>query len=158
MHAATSSCRKSPDGTRRTSCSEDVGALDAAIDERYRPMVWIGALLGLRWGEDAGLRFGRIDLLGRLLSVTEIVTRDAHGGSVVGPPQSVAGIRTLSMPRKLAGVLAEHFAGLGLMGSDTDSYVFEAPGGGPLSYSSFRRRIWQPAISAAGLEGVGSTT
>jgi integrase len=118
-------------------------------------MVWIAALLGLRWGEVAGLRVGRLDLLGRTLTVSEIVTRDEHGRSVAGPPKSAAGVRTLAIPVAQVEVLAEHLARAGLTAADTEAMVFPAPVGAPWSYTKFRRRIWQPASRAAGLEGVG---
>jgi integrase len=134
---------------------EDVAALAGAVDERYRAMVWVAALLGLRWGEVAGLRVGRLDFLNRTLTVSEIVTRDAHGRSVSGPPKSEAGLRTVSMPEVLVEVLAEYLAQSGLTAADSDAYVFPAPGGGPWAYANFRRRIWLPATVAADLKGAG---
>lgn len=119
------------------------------------PMVWVGALLGLRWGEAAGLRIGSLDLLARTLTVTETVTRDEHGRPFLGPPKSEAGLRTLSMPQVLVNILAGHLALMGLTGADADFLVFQAPGGSHWSYANYRRRIWQPATSKAGLDGVG---
>ena len=85
---------------------EDVAAVARAMDVRYSAMVWVGALLGLRWGEIAGLRVGSLDLATDSLSITEQVTRDDHGRAVVGPPKSSAGFWTLSMPRALTPILA----------------------------------------------------
>jgi integrase len=132
---------------------DDVLAIVDAIDDRYRAMVWVSALLGLRWGEVAGLRVGRLDLLARTLTVAEIVTRDAKGRPVVGPPKSEAGHRTLAMPTVLVEVLAEHMARCGLTAADADTYLFPAPGGSGWSYSNFRRRIWRPAIELTELDG-----
>jgi len=134
---------------------DDVVKLANAMDRRYTPMVWVGALLGLRWGEVAGLRIGSLDLLARTLTVTETVTRDEHGRPFLGPPKSEAGLRTLSMPQVLVTILAGHLAHMGLTGADTDCLVFPAPGGSHWSYANYRRRIWQPATSKAGLDGVG---
>jgi len=134
---------------------EEVAAMAEALDERCRAMVWVAALLGLRWGEVAGLRVGSLDLLGRTLVVSEIVTRDAHGRSVIGPPKSEAGLRTLSMPEALVEMLAEQLARSGLTAADRHAYVFPAPGGTPWSYANFRLRMWLPAMSAAGHTGVG---
>lgn len=47
---------------RRVVTPDDVGALANAMDPSYAPMVWIGALLGLRWSEVAGLRIRSLDL------------------------------------------------------------------------------------------------
>jgi integrase len=134
---------------------EDAVTLAGAMDERYAPMVWIGALLGLRWGEVAGLRVGRLDLLARTLTVAEQVTRDEHGRPVTGPPKSDAGIRTLSIPDLLVETLAKHLAKSGLTGADADALLFPAPSGGPWAYGNYRRRIWQPATERGGLIGVG---
>jgi len=140
---------------RRVVSPDDVVSLADAMDPRYSPMVWVGALLGLRWGDVAGLRVGRLDILTRTLAVTEIVTRDEHGRPILGPPKSDAGVRTLSMPQLLADILANHLAQAGLTASDGDALVFPAPGGSYWSYTNYRRRIWQPATVRAGLEGAG---
>jgi len=33
--------------------------------------------------------------------------------------------------------------------------VFTSPTGGPLRYSNFRKRVWYPAVEAAGLPSIG---
>jgi integrase len=129
----------------------DVGAIAAATPVEYRPMVWLGAQLGLRWSEVAGLRVARLDLLRRTVTVAEAVTRDARGRPVFGAPKSTAGTRTIAMPASLADTLAEHLAQLGATAADSERLVFEAPEGGPLRYSNWRRRVWQPACARAGL-------
>lgn len=84
--------------TRRHVVSpDDVARLAEATAKAYEAMVWLGAILGMRWSEVAGLRVGRVDLLHRELSVAETLTRDSQGRPVVGPPKSAAGERTLSM-------------------------------------------------------------
>ncbi|MGP0109407.1 MAG: tyrosine-type recombinase/integrase [Acidimicrobiales bacterium] len=140
---------------RRVVGPDDVVKLSNAMDPRYAPMVWVGALLGLRWGEVAGLRIGSLDLLVRSLKVTETVTRDEHGRPTLGPPKSEAGIRTLAMPQVLVDILAGHLARGRLTGANADSFVFPAPGGAHWSYANYRRRIWEPATTKAGLAGVG---
>ncbi|HZM57693.1 MAG TPA: hypothetical protein VFC03_21990 [Acidimicrobiales bacterium] len=92
---------KTTNRVRRVVSPDDVVALATAMDSRYAPMVWVGALLGLRWGEVAALRIGSLDLLARTLTVTETVTRDEHGRPILGPPKSEAGVRLLSMPQAL---------------------------------------------------------
>jgi integrase len=140
---------------RRVVGPDDVARLAKAMDRRYAPMVWVGALVGLRWGEVAGLRIGSLDLLGHTLTVTETVTRDEHGRPSLGPPKSEAGNRTMSLPQALVDILAEHLASMDLTAADAASFVFPAPGGGHWSYANFRRRMWEPATKEAGLAGVG---
>ena len=141
--------------TRRMLTPDEVGALATSTTEEYRAMVWLGAIVGLRFSEVAGLRVGRIDFLGQSLSVVETVTKDGRGGVVLGPPKSAASRRTLALPQVLVSLLAEHVAKLGLTGADIDGLLFPAPGGGPLRYANWRNRVWVPACRAAGLSPVG---
>ena len=134
---------------------DDVEALAAATAPEYRVMVWLGALLGLRFSEVAGLRVGALDLLDRSLSVVETVTRDARGGVVFGPPKSRASRRTIALPQMLTHLLADHLAHLRLTGADTNALVFRSPDGGPLRYANWRNRVWSPACTSAGLSGIG---
>ena len=117
-------------------------------------MVYLGAVLGLRWGECAGLRVGRIDFLRGTLTVAEHITRGFGGASVSGPPKSHAGRRTVTVPAALLDLLAELLRRRGLSGADKDAYVFVGRGGGPLEYANFRHRHWLPASKRAGLEGL----
>src|SRR5690606_30171407 len=53
---------------------DEVAPLAAEIDPRYRAFVLTGAYCGLRFGELAGLKRDRVDLLRRRIEVLEIVT------------------------------------------------------------------------------------
>lgn len=142
--------------TRRVLLTpDDIHNLAAATVGFYRCMVWLGAVLGLRWSEVAGLRVGAVDMLQRKLTVTEAITRDGQGRPVVGTPKSTAGVRIIAMPQALVDILAEHLAMRGLTAADADCLLFEAPQGGPLRYSNWRRRVWLPATVAAGCPGAG---
>ena len=157
---ARSPCRNiklpSVGSTRRRLLSpDDVAALAEATDERYRAMVWIGAVLGWRWEEVAGLRVGALDLLRGTITVAETNIRDGSGRPVRGEPKSEASRRTVAHPSDLGDVLASHMAARGITGADTDRLLFEAPLGGPLRYSNWRSRVWLPATREAGLVGAG---
>jgi integrase len=130
-------------------------AVAEAMPEEYQAMVWLGTILGGRWSEVAGLRVGQVDLLRKKVAVTEALTRDAQGHPVFDSPKSAAGQRTIAMSEELADLVAEHLARRGLTAADSDHLVFEAPKGGPLRYSNWRRRVWLPATVAAGCEGAG---
>ena len=69
-------------------------------------MVWLGAVLGLRWSEVAGLRVGRLDLDAGRLSVAEALVRGTGGRNVFGPPKSKAGRRTMFMPSVIVAMLS----------------------------------------------------
>jgi integrase len=151
---AKSPCRgiKLPavDPTRRMNLSpDDVAQIAESTAAEYRPMVWLGAMTGLRWGEVAALRVASLDLLRSTVTVTEAVTRSRTAR--FGPPKSDAGQRTLSMPTSLSRILADHLARRGLTGADANALLFEKSSGGPLDYPNWRRRIWQPACIEAGL-------
>ncbi len=139
---------------RQLPAPDEIAALAGAVGATYGPMVWLGCLLGVRWGECAGLRAGRIDFLNRRLAVAEQATRVARGRIVFGPPKSNAGRRTLSLPSARVDVLARHLAGRGLSAADSEALVFVSPDGGVLDYSHWRQRIWLPACRLAGLAGL----
>jgi len=132
-----------------------VAAIAAATPFQYRPMVWLGALVGLRFSEVAGLRVGSIDFLRQSLSVTATVTKDGKGGAVLGPPKSAASRRTVAIPGFLVKMLADHLARLGVDASDVDAFIFTAPDGGLLRYTNWLSRVWVPACRSAGLEHIG---
>lgn len=139
----------------RIVTSDELAALSGAMRSEYAAMAWIGAVLGLRWGEVAGLRVGSVDVLRRTVSVVEQVTRGKGGQPVVSDPKSKAGQRELMMPGALADLLSHHLAQRGLTGADSQAFLFAAAGGQPLDYTWWRRRVWLPALDAAGLHGVG---
>jgi integrase len=134
--------------------ADELTALADELGLRYRPLPYLGAVLGLRWGECAGLRVGRIDFLRGTLHVAEQATRGPRGATVFGPPKSAAGRRTLAVPNGLLEMLSEHLRSSGLSGGEPDALVFAMPGGEVLDYRNFRYRIWVPACRRAGIEGL----
>ncbi len=126
-----------------------------ATDDRYQAMVWLGAILGLRWEEVAGLRVKSLDLSARRLTISETVIRDAKGTPMSGQPKSNASRRAMDMPDGLVAILDEHLRAFGLTQADTDALLFPAPQGGPLRYANWRRRVWLPAVAEAGCKGAG---
>jgi integrase len=137
-------------GRRRTLRASDVAAIAMCIDERYRAMVWLGAVAGLRWAEVAGLDAGSVDTARGVIVVTQQLGRDG----VLGPPKSASGQRTFSIPKPLIAMLGEHVACLESEKADDSELLFRSTVGSPLSYTNWRRRVWVPAVRLAGLEGV----
>ena len=131
--------------------AEQLAELATQIGADWAPMIHLGAVLGMRWGECAGLRVGRLDFAKGTLFVAEQLTRAKHGVMVAGPPKSAAGRRTLSVPRPLMELLAVHIVRRGLTTDDGGEYVFTMPEGGPLDYAHWRMRYWIPATKAIGL-------
>jgi excisionase family DNA binding protein len=143
-----------PTPERHALVNDELASLARAVGPTYEPTVWLGALLGLRWGECSGLRVGRIDFLNRCLAVVEQATRVAHGRIVFGPPRSDAGRRTLSLPAALVDVLAGHLAARGLSAADRTALVFVSPRGEVIDYGHWRQRVWLPACREAHVEGL----
>jgi integrase len=124
----------------------EVARLADAIGPRYRALVLLAAYGGLRIGELAGLRRGRVNLLRGTVDVAEIVV-EVKGKLFIGPPKTRAGRRTIGLPQAVVDELATH---LGPLGS-ADAHVFTADKGGVLRTSNFRVKVWLPAVRAAGL-------
>ncbi len=127
---------------------EEVERLAAAVDPRYRALVYVAAYLGLRWQELAGLRRRYLDLSARPATLRVVSTIErAHGRyRVVDLGKTKAARRTLKMPDFLADMLTWHVDAF-----PNNEWVFPAPEGGFLTYVNFRRRVWEPAVREAGL-------
>jgi integrase len=131
--------------------ADELDRLSSALGPRYAAMAYLGAVLGLRWGEVAGLRVGAVRFLEGRLAVEQQITRGKGGRVVVGPPKSDAGRRTLTVPKALLDMLSALLVARGLTAADADELIFPAPEGGPLDYSCWRRRVWLPACAKANL-------
>jgi integrase len=115
------------------------------------PMVYLGTVSGLRWGEVAGLRVGQLDVEDSAVRVVEIVVRGRKGAVMTGEPKSAASRRTVAIPEALTAMLLGHMAAKELTEDDRSALLFTAPGGGMLRYSNWLRRRWYPAAVAAGV-------
>lgn len=135
---------KSAKSEQQFITDDQVAALADAIDARYAGWVWFMAYSGLRWGEAAALRRGRVtgDRIRVVQSLSEV------GGAHFKPTKTYA-TRTVLLPQLVAETLAIHLASPGELGAD--ELVFTAPEGGPLHSRNFRRRVWDQALDAAGI-------
>lgn len=73
-------------------------------------------------------------------------------GHSFGPPKSAAGRRTVIIPAAIIPDLQHHLDELPASG--VNKLIFTAPGGKPLHHGNFRRRVWLPATTSAGLPNV----
>lgn len=87
-------------------------------------------------------------MLRRTITVIEQV-QYIDGRYLVAPPKSAAGRRSVSLPRVVADELEKHL--LSLADHGVDDLVFPAPEGGFLHLENFRKRVWNPAVTTAGL-------
>ncbi|WP_051051137.1 tyrosine-type recombinase/integrase [Nocardiopsis salina] len=127
----------------------EVEALATAAGE-YRPFVLLLAYTGLRYGEAAAVRVRSVDLERRRVRVIESFGRD--GGEVYVDTPKTHERRTVPIPPFLVEELGALVAS-----RSPDSWVFTSPQGGPLRYDNFRRRVFGPAVVAAGLAAQGVT-
>jgi integrase len=129
-----------------------VFALADSIEPRYSALVLLGTFGSLRWGELAGLRRMDIDLANGAIRVGRQLSEMPGGGYSFGPPKSEAGIRTVPVPDLIIPRIRWHLATF----TDTkdDALVFTSPTGSPMRHSNFRRRVWLPALTAAGLPSI----
>jgi integrase len=119
----------------------------AAACGPYRLLVLFLAYTGLRWGEMAALRVGRLDLMRRRVYVKESVTL-VNGKQVWGSPKTHED-RQVPIPRFLVDELAAHVAGKG-----QDDLVFSGGRkGGALRALVFRRAALDAAAASIGFAG-----
>ncbi|HET7386177.1 MAG TPA: tyrosine-type recombinase/integrase [Nocardioidaceae bacterium] len=135
-----------PQGKRRYLTIAELEALaDAAGD--YGLLVRVLGYCGLRWGEAAELRVADCDLLRSRLIVERSVA-DVGGRLMVGTTKANKR-REVPLTGFLRDALAAHLAG-----RDPSALVFQAPRGGYLRNSNFRRRSFNAATHAVGLDGL----
>jgi integrase len=111
----------------------------------YRTMVLVLGLCGLRFGECAALRVLDFEPLRRRLRVRRSVS-DVNGRLVYSTTKTHEE-RDVPVPRFLADLLVDEVAGRKL-----EELIFTSPGGKPLRLGNWRRRVWDPALQASGLE------
>ena len=142
---------KAPQSRRRDPVyltAEQVGYLAQIAEDHQNgseTLVWFLALTGLRWGEAVALRRSSLDLMRRRVKVSESAT-EINGALVFGTPKTHKS-RVVVFPRFLAERLADHCAAIG-----PDDPVFTAPMGGYLRSANYRRNVWKPALTEAGLD------
>lgn len=137
--------RPQPPEKRFLAKDEVFRLADAAGD--YRALVLVLAYCGLRWGELAALRVGRVDLLRARLTVAESAT-EVRGRLTWGTPKSHQR-RSVPVPRFLCELLAAE-----LVAKSSNDLVFTTQWGKPLRNLNFRRDVFDQAASQAGLIGL----
>jgi integrase len=125
---------------------DQVERLVNTIRAPYGTLVYVLAVAGLRWGEAAALRRGRIDIPRSRLEVIESLA-NVNGALHFGSTKSHKA-RSVVVPAFLRDVLNEHLTGVP---ADPAALVFTSPEGQPMRSANFARTVWKPAVAAAGL-------
>ena len=131
---------------RRYLTHQQVQKLAQAAGDQGLAILFL-AYTGVRFGEMAALRVGRVDVLRRQVEIADAVTA-VNGVLVWGTPKGHSR-RWVSVPRFVAEALADHVAG-----KAADQLVFTSSNGTVLRASNFRRDVWDRAVKRTGLDGL----
>jgi integrase len=150
---------------RREVCllREQIDRLVEAIDPRYRALVLVAALTGMRWGELIALRWddprfdqplddGAVRGPGRLRIARAISDPRRTGRGVEKGPKTEAGKRVIALDQETIDALVAHRE---LVGGGSYDRIFTSPGGprgpaGTLAHNNFAR-VWKRALVKAEL-------
>lgn len=123
---------------------DEVGRLVEATPEHYRPLIYLLAYTGLRWGEATALRVGDVDMLRRRVQVSRSVA-EVSGTLIYGTTKTHAS-RSVPFPEFVGRDMS-----LRMDGRPREALLFTTPTGAPIRLANFRRRVFDPAVRAAGL-------
>lgn len=153
--AAVKGVRRAPQRSEdiRFLSVTELRTLADKIRPEYRIGVWLAGVGGLRWSEVVGLRRGRIDFETGRLHIVETTTESVnHVITERTDVKSTAGRRWIPMPQLLIDELRAHLEAR--VPDDPDALVMVGPDGGPPMRSWHSMRVFQPAVTAAGLDGL----
>jgi integrase len=149
-----------PDRQDWTACDVE-GVLSAVAGTQDEAPVAVSLLGGLRQGEVLGLRWGDVDLEGRVLWVHRALQRlpsrdgDRRRVVVAVEPKSRTSRRRLPINDRLARILASHRAReeakrvtLGVPPPTVDDYLFTSPDCGPLEGTALTKRLAKHLVAA----------
>lgn len=125
----------------------EVEDLADAVDRRFRLLVMLAAWTSLRFGELAALTRADVDLMRRSIAVTKNRQRLDDGSSVVIPPKSAAGRRTVAIPPPLVPAIEHHLDTYAQEGRD--GLLFVGAKGAPLDRSRWNV-LWRKARASIG--------
>ena len=124
---------------RRPLQPYECAALLEVVDSFYRPLVAFALATGLRWSEVREAKLTDVDFRAPLLRV--------------GKSKTDAGVREISLSANEIELIQEHLKATDREGSDLGP-LFVSPNGSLVHRSNFTRRVFTPAVKAAGLDGV----
>lgn len=130
----------------------EVDHLLEAMAPEYKVVVLLGALCGMRWGEIAGLRRSRIDVLRSRITVDRTAVEVSGQPITFGDPKTKGSRRTFPVARSVMAQIEQHLATY--VDADPDALVVTGRDGAALYRGAFRRDAWIPATTEAGLAGL----
>jgi len=154
QHNVAAAARKPTSGRARPEGQaltvDELLALLEACKSCYRDVVPVLALAGLRWGELAGLQVGdRVSVPGPGLRLRRTVLASGGGGALYVDTLKTNRGRTVPLVVDLVPIVDRWS-----LGKAPDAWLFEAPRGGPLRESNWKRSVgWSAATATVGLRG-----
>ncbi|MEW5529940.1 tyrosine-type recombinase/integrase [Streptomyces virginiae] len=136
---------------RPTATVEEVYALAATVQARYRTLILMAGFLGLRWGELIGLHRRDVDLERRTVRVRRSVAELGNGQREIKAPKSAAGKRTVSIPGVIVQEIRDHLDTYAEPGAD--GRVFIGAKGATPRRNHFNL-LWHKACRKAGIKGL----
>ncbi|GAB4094907.1 hypothetical protein GCM10028787_03820 [Brachybacterium horti] len=123
-------------------------ALHAAMSDRYKPLVWLLAATGMRWGEATAPQWR--DVHETHIDVRQAWKHDEEGHKrILGTPKTRQGRRRIETTKAVVESLGERGA--------AGDFVFTNTRGKPIVYHTFHRSLWSPAASRAGIDPAPKT-
>ncbi len=116
----------------------------------YRALIITAAETGARFGELAALRVEDVNFLKRTIRIDETLV-EVRGHLHFGTPKTKASRRVVPVSERVIQEITRSLEGRDVGPKDL---VFQAPEGGPLRYSLWRKRYFAPAARRAGLSGL----
>jgi integrase len=135
-----------PAEERRIPTVAEVYGLADSVSPRFRAFVLLYAFVGLRRGELLGLTRRDLDLLHRTVTVRAQRQESKRGETLIGPPKSEAGRRTVALPAEIIDDLDHHLASWAAPGPD--GLIFMGGKGGPVR-PGVLQRDWDRARHSA---------
>jgi integrase len=129
----------------------DLHRLADAVGPRWRAFIYLGGVVGLRFGEVGGLRLRDVDLSSGKVSVVQTLV-EVGGQPSFGPPKSRASVRTIPCPAPLVAELTTHLEHRRITAPDDLLFVNRV--GRPVRRSPFRLHVFGPATRKLGLDGL----
>jgi integrase len=123
--------------------ADHIPLLADALPDRFRCAIFTAAYTGLRAGELWALKVARVNLLRRTVNVVESVS-ETRRGLVTKPPKN-GKARTVTLPRLIAEMLAEHIGDY----PSRDGFVFTSPQGYQVRHRNFMDDHFYPALGRA---------
>jgi integrase len=142
----------------RVLSREEIAKLIACAPERYKPVIGVAVLAGLRHAEVLGLRWSEVDFKAGLLAVRHQLTRgDRATAPRAARLKTKAGRRDVILLPDLASLLQTHLHAMekehGL--PRPDDFVFTTATGAPMNYRNVSTRGLDKAAEAARLNPAG---